>query len=262
MCMQCCNSSYCNNQGCGVTVIPSTQRGPYCFQCDGIEDPNNCTHVAMCMPHEHCMLYSKPNVLSSTTHLYTGLCDTTSACDAVRNSLLDTECPVQCCSTDFCNNACSAATATQTENFVCPPDHLYDNVTSLCIRFIETANLTYNESVEVCHNIEDELVTIDSPEKRLFVEYAIVHYSTRPDYERNYWMGLRSILVGGTPLYQWPYHLPPNFTNWGHSEPDGNNQANCVFMNAHHQYQWYDTGCSKKQYSICEHRPKPTLRNL
>jgi len=31
-----------------LAVLPRDQRGPFCFTCDGVDSPDNCTEVTLC----------------------------------------------------------------------------------------------------------------------------------------------------------------------------------------------------------------------
>ncbi|XP_052817216.1 macrophage mannose receptor 1-like [Mya arenaria] len=261
ICTECCNLSFCNDAGCGQTSLSMTERGPYCFTCDGIESPDECRRVKRCQVDEHCMLYSKPHIQGiPSPPSYTGLCDTESACQALRDVNVHTECPAFCCPDDFCNDRCvgntttttSYTTTVNTDQTGCPQDHIFDSVSSACIQLVETSNFTFDEAKAFCNSIGDQLVIIDSNEKSVFVTYVILHQTKEQLSAQNYWIGAHAINATSGKQYHWLNGQTLAFERWGTGEPDHSSYQRCVLINGLDNYLWYDTFCHGQYHTICE----------
>ena len=61
----------------------------------------------------------------------------------------------------------------------CKQDHIYDDFTGLCIKIDETHKLNHDQAVKACEKIGDQLVTIDTHEKTVFIENMILRHSSK-----------------------------------------------------------------------------------
>ncbi|KAH3845117.1 hypothetical protein DPMN_087388 [Dreissena polymorpha] len=98
-CTHCCDSDYCNDNGCGLTGYhPASQRGPICFDCDDMTDMAFCKQITQCAPDEMCTVYGSPSMN------YDSKCIS-------KNNQCDTQggngfCQF-CCFHDMCNQNCT-----------------------------------------------------------------------------------------------------------------------------------------------------------
>ncbi|KAL4232488.1 hypothetical protein ACF0H5_007180 [Mactra antiquata] len=108
-CHHCCDSDYCNVEGCGSTPLPpKSERGPICFSCPlGTIRPNQCEMLEACSQDQQCSI--EPFVSVGGDDLYRSGCKT---CIKLETSMLigRRETCNGCCSTDFCNQNCSSLT--------------------------------------------------------------------------------------------------------------------------------------------------------
>ncbi|XP_060601104.1 uncharacterized protein LOC132754484 [Ruditapes philippinarum] len=113
-CLQCCENSFCNSEGCGGTAFPPRQsRGPLCLDCAHVSDPIDCDQVAFCSSDESCRV---EKVKWGDAYLYHLGCESTLQCSfeisrrAVDIRSIETRSAAvchACCDGDFCNRNCS-----------------------------------------------------------------------------------------------------------------------------------------------------------
>ncbi|XP_052785528.1 uncharacterized protein LOC128221113 [Mya arenaria] len=104
-CTECCTDPYCNKDGCGTKVVDRSQRGPYCYQCMGIDQMEECRHVTRCNVHEECIV---KQYLYDFKTLYESKCIRPTQCKSIELTYAQNsqhEC-VRCCDADFCNTDC------------------------------------------------------------------------------------------------------------------------------------------------------------
>ena len=67
----------------------------------------------------------------------------------------------------------------------------------------------------------------------------------------DFWLGLNDIEQEGS--YVWDNSkTPANFSAWGESEPNGNENQNCIAATSQHFYFWSDENCYNKYQPVCE----------
>ncbi|XP_045213955.2 macrophage mannose receptor 1-like [Mercenaria mercenaria] len=289
-CIECCTGDFCNNQGCGTQTAPLGQRGPYCFNCDSILDPKACSDVAVCEVDEKCMLYSPAEFSGLPEVVYRSQCETKVACDILSQAASNYACPPSCCDSDFCNDQCglpfnnsmttplprtttfhiptqpAAHITTQqpvvvTSQVACKLNHYYDDLTGMCIKIDETRKLNHTEALKACGAIGDQLVTIDTHEKTVFVENMILRHSDLSESGQNYLIG--AFDKHDNSEFYWPNGHKMYYTNWGggdevahNQQPDDrkSNPQNCVILYGKDHYRWHDDKCENEAHFICEDR--------
>lgn len=71
------------------------------------------------------------------------------------------------------------------------------------------------------------------------------------DKGNDFWLGLNDIEHEGA--YVWDNSKTPlNFTAWGESEPNGNEDQNCIAATSQHFYFWSDEDCYSNYQPVCE----------
>ncbi|XP_053381611.1 uncharacterized protein LOC123558097 isoform X3 [Mercenaria mercenaria] len=110
-CLQCCNDSFCNSEGCGDKGLQQIgQRGPLCFDCTHKGEHETCNTVQLCDANQVCMI-EKYKWGESNFHYIMG-CSNTQTCASKRSvrGLTARHAPVcsHCCHTDFCNMNCTS----------------------------------------------------------------------------------------------------------------------------------------------------------
>ncbi|XP_060595408.1 uncharacterized protein LOC132749600, partial [Ruditapes philippinarum] len=101
VCLECCANSFCNHHGCGEKEISLTQRGPYCFNCDAIIDPKECSNVTVCDKDELCMLTSPVQYANLPQTIYKSQCGSKQMCDVLTHLPSDPRCTSMRCGTDY-----------------------------------------------------------------------------------------------------------------------------------------------------------------
>ncbi|XP_060593344.1 macrophage mannose receptor 1-like isoform X1 [Ruditapes philippinarum] len=289
-CIECCSGEFCNNKGCGTDTVPINQRGPYCFSCDALIDPKACSKVSVCAVNEECLLYSPAEYNGLPETVYKSQCESRAACDVMTSAFTNTKCPPSCCKTDFCNDKCGNPTnntmstpvpantqghvsnqpivqvTTQTPVIVtsqgsCKQDHLYDDITGMCIKIDETRLLNHADAKKACEAIGDHLVTIDMHEKTVFIENMIMRHSNLEASKRLYCIG--AFDKHDNSVFYWPNGHQIFYTNWGggdevahNRQPDDNKHSpqNCVIIYGPDYYRWHVDKCENKWHFICEDR--------
>ncbi|XP_052787830.1 uncharacterized protein LOC128222756 [Mya arenaria] len=105
-CRECCKESYCNNAGCGSKAIPRDKRGPYCFNCLEMNNPDSCEVASICAKDDVCMMYKPLEYENHPDPVYRAVCQTRAACSTLENTMMNTSCPALCCEGDYCNTRC------------------------------------------------------------------------------------------------------------------------------------------------------------
>ncbi|XP_060593345.1 uncharacterized protein LOC132747835 isoform X2 [Ruditapes philippinarum] len=289
-CIECCSGEFCNNKGCGTDTVPVNQRGPYCFSCYALIDPKACSKVSVCAVNEECLLYSPAEYNGLPETVYKSQCESRAACGVMTSAFTNTNCPPSCCKTDFCNDKCGTPThntmstpvpaitqghvsnqpivqvTTQTPVIVtsqgsCKQDHLYDDITGMCIKIDETRLLNHADAKKTCEAIGDHLVTIDMHEKTVFIENMIMRHSNLEASDRKYCIG--AFDKHDNSVFYWPNGHQIFYTNWGggdevvyNRQPDDShhNPQNCVIIYGLDYYRWHDDKCEHKWHFICEDR--------
>ncbi|XP_060600891.1 uncharacterized protein LOC132754295 isoform X1 [Ruditapes philippinarum] len=108
-CLQCCEKSFCNSQGCGGTAFPPRQkRGPLCLDCAHISEPIDCDQIALCSSGESCKVEKVKWGDSFQYHLG---CESKIHCSSKSRELAHETRAVPvcraCCDGDFCNRNCT-----------------------------------------------------------------------------------------------------------------------------------------------------------
>ncbi|XP_069114248.1 uncharacterized protein [Argopecten irradians] len=110
-CFKCCSGDHCNSRGCGDTGPPSWQsRGPYCYKCNQLQDPDDCRSLTICARNEVCTI----NETISGGYVFTSGCLPKSEClhegplvgRSVHSRGRSVQLCQKCCSNDFCNQHC------------------------------------------------------------------------------------------------------------------------------------------------------------
>ncbi|KAH3746703.1 hypothetical protein DPMN_181114 [Dreissena polymorpha] len=107
-CAECCNGSYCNMVGCGITKVSQPARGPMCYACKTSDSPDACRTVTECEQGMACKLTQIPGSLPGT-HEYESGCMKELVCRLQMGQAHHSPgfCSV-CCTDDFCNNSCAS----------------------------------------------------------------------------------------------------------------------------------------------------------
>ncbi|XP_060605438.1 uncharacterized protein LOC132757958 [Ruditapes philippinarum] len=108
-CLQCCETSFCNSQGCGGTAFPPRQkRGPLCLDCAHVSEPIDCDQIALCSSSESCRIEKVKWGDSFQYHLG---CESKIHCSSKSRQLVHETRAVPvcraCCDGDFCNRNCT-----------------------------------------------------------------------------------------------------------------------------------------------------------
>ncbi|XP_060601103.1 neurogenic locus notch homolog protein 2-like [Ruditapes philippinarum] len=123
-CLQCCQSSFCNSQGCGAAALPPRQsRGPLCLDCARVRDPADCDQIAFCHSDQLCSI---EKLEWGDTFLYHLGCASTTHCSLESNRRASDvqfetrSIPVcrSCCHDDFCNRNCTTKQTDPQQIFV------------------------------------------------------------------------------------------------------------------------------------------------
>jgi len=59
---------------------------------------------------------------------------------------------------------------------VCDGNHFYDELSRICIRIVNN-HMSFDEAVTACQDYGEQLVTIDTHEKMVFIEYTLMRNS-------------------------------------------------------------------------------------
>ncbi|XP_053387615.1 uncharacterized protein LOC123542475 [Mercenaria mercenaria] len=113
-CLQCCEGSFCNSQGCGDHGLPPIgTRGPLCLDCSFVSDPKLCHKVAFCSSDEKCHI---EEVGWGSNFIYHLGCKSSHECAfeesnrmVSSNTITSRSLPAceMCCDADFCNRNCT-----------------------------------------------------------------------------------------------------------------------------------------------------------
>ncbi|XP_060586822.1 uncharacterized protein LOC132742394 [Ruditapes philippinarum] len=123
-CLQCCDNSFCNAQGCGGLALPPRQsRGPLCLDCARVKDPVDCEKIAFCSSGESCSI---EKLKWGDAYLYHLGCESTPQCSFETNSRAsDVQFETRsmsvchsCCHDDFCNRNCTTKQTDTQQIFV------------------------------------------------------------------------------------------------------------------------------------------------
>ncbi|XP_052814643.1 uncharacterized protein LOC128241662 [Mya arenaria] len=142
-------------------------------------------------------------------------------------------------------------------NIECPPNHIFDSVSSVCILLVETSNFTFSDAKAYCNSIGDQLIVIDTSEKSVFVNDVILNVTKEQQSAENYWIGAHAFNATSGKQFQWLNGQPLEFERWGADEPGYNPNEQCVLINGLDNNRWYDTYCTGKYRTICERLLNP-----
>jgi len=70
---------------------------------------------------------------------------------------------------------------------------------------------------------------------------------------RSYWLGLRAASSDPASGFVWITGENASYTDWGRNQPSGHGHEQCVTINGHDHYQWYEISCGLHLHFICEH---------
>ncbi|XP_052791073.1 macrophage mannose receptor 1-like isoform X2 [Mya arenaria] len=231
-----------------------------CYSCDSF----NCNTTAACYPGEKCLTHTTISTIDGQKDILTK-CSSPEECDGRlasvvigRRQIGKRNMAVTCCSYDLCNDPAATTgsirptTGSQLHNANCPSDHIFDRLTSLCMKVMDTTQETFDHAQSMCQAIGDNLVIIDTHEKNVFIEDIIMHTSNEQVLMRGYWIGGRNHNDTVPKQFEWMNGTPFLYANWGSGDPDGNRNERCVVMLGPDMYKWSDTHCSNMFHYICE----------
>ncbi|CAC5403324.1 unnamed protein product [Mytilus coruscus] len=128
VCDTSCSDDHCNYGGCGADPLPAKdQRGPICYACALMKNPDQCNQVKICSRDELCEIMKTPHPLFDVT--YTTKCGSKTLCDRLSGlshtfgRSLEAVSEVnrrgfslcfRCCSGDRCNLGCTVPNVTTT----------------------------------------------------------------------------------------------------------------------------------------------------
>ncbi|XP_052788736.1 uncharacterized protein LOC128223493 [Mya arenaria] len=164
-------------------------------------------------------------------------------------------------------SAAVAATATQptlaTHPSYCPNDYYYDELSAICVKVVDVSS-NYHDAQVYCRGEGDELVTIDSHLKMVFIETTLLHHFYDPSESLRYWIGAYAP-GSGDKTFQWPNGQNLQYTYWGghdevyqNEQPDRNENQRCVAIIEKDHFMWHDDTCDSNYRVICEKMAIPT----
>ncbi|XP_038164301.1 CD209 antigen-like protein E [Cyprinodon tularosa] len=120
-----------------------------------------------------------------------------------------------------------------------------------CYDFSNTTS-TWNESRDLCIDVEGDLVKIDSRDEQRKVKEKITND------EDSFWIGLRNSEKEGSWVWVDGSPLNKSLSFWGKNEPDGKgggpeSEMDCVrIKKKQNSVKWFDRYCNDALRSICE----------
>ncbi|XP_052789085.1 uncharacterized protein LOC128223752 isoform X2 [Mya arenaria] len=262
-CMECCDTPFCNQNGCNITAPLRVHRGPFCYACNQTRDPDRCDHFMECKANEVCMVY-RPHELSSLPDvIYRSKCDTLQGCQAVMSA--GHSCAT-CCADDFCNTHCgvnpilptlpttppppTTTTPPTTTAGACSEHHHYDEMSQLCLRIVEERVLPFLYADFFCKGMGDILVEIDTHEKYIFLQSVLLRHSALPTNQQKYWIGAST--KPGSDVFHWQSGARLQSQYWArHLTLTSHTDSRCALVDGTQLYMWNKDRCTASHHFIC-----------
>ncbi|KAL3885180.1 hypothetical protein ACJMK2_025274 [Sinanodonta woodiana] len=259
-CIECCNTDFCNVEGCGVSAVPKDKRGPYCYQCDVQEYQNSCRDITVCGVDQACILErslahlpdnfyrsrcGEKHMCLEAQHIHNNEQSTPQPAEILvgKRSNTYSDCPA-CCYTDFCNDNCTQNNSVAVHGITQAPTSLTITNVSLVTTHATTTHHELTKATKLVTDVNQHHTSMHTtvpthstkhqtlaavtthPGTHLHQEQASTHVPSITHAAQE--LNIQDLWIGGsdvnhTDTFYWQNGVEVrSYTNWGKIEQQPN----------------------------------------